>query len=67
MTDRTIDVVSQRRKMTATEAKQLIERTIPIGRLITPEEVAAVVLYLCSPEAAAITGHAIAVDGGETQ
>ena len=28
----------------------------PIGRLITPEEVAAAVLFLCSPEAAAVTG-----------
>jgi NAD(P)-dependent dehydrogenase (short-subunit alcohol dehydrogenase family) len=37
----------------------------PIGRLITPDEVAAAVLYLCSPEAAAVTGTTIAVAGGE--
>jgi NAD(P)-dependent dehydrogenase (short-subunit alcohol dehydrogenase family) len=37
----------------------------PIGRLIRPEEVAAAVLYLCSPEAAAVTGTTLAVAGGE--
>ena len=37
----------------------------PIGRLIRPEEVAAAVLYLCSPAAAAVTGTTLAVAGGE--
>jgi NAD(P)-dependent dehydrogenase (short-subunit alcohol dehydrogenase family) len=37
----------------------------PIGRLIRPEEVAASVLYLCSPEAAAVTGTTLTVAGGE--
>ena len=37
----------------------------PIGRLIRPEEVAAAVLYLCSPQAAAVGGAALAVAGGE--
>jgi len=36
----------------------------PVGRMGTPEEVAAVVLFLCADEAAFITGHALAVDGG---
>jgi NAD(P)-dependent dehydrogenase (short-subunit alcohol dehydrogenase family) len=38
----------------------------PLKRLIRPEEVAASVLYLCQPEAAAVNGQALAVDGGET-
>jgi NAD(P)-dependent dehydrogenase (short-subunit alcohol dehydrogenase family) len=37
----------------------------PIGRLIRPAEVAAAVLYLCLPEAAAVTGTTLAVAGGE--
>jgi NAD(P)-dependent dehydrogenase (short-subunit alcohol dehydrogenase family) len=36
----------------------------PFGRLVTPEEVAAAVLYLASPAAGATTGTALAVDGG---
>ena len=67
MTDRTLEAVAHRRNTTTTGAREILERTIPIGRLIRPDEVAAAVLYLCSPEAAAITGHALAVDGGETQ
>jgi len=41
------------------------ERDTPIGRLIRPQEVAAAVLYLCSPEAAAVTGTTLVLGGGE--
>ncbi len=37
----------------------------PLGRLISPEEVAAAVLFLCSREAAAVTGTTLAISGGE--
>ena len=37
----------------------------PLGRLITPEEVAAAVLFLCSPAAGAVTGTTLSVAGGE--
>ena len=36
----------------------------PIGRLIEPTEVAALVSWLCSPAASAVTGANLAVDGG---
>jgi NAD(P)-dependent dehydrogenase (short-subunit alcohol dehydrogenase family) len=43
--------------------KQLSEYQ-PVGRMGTPEEVAALALYLCSDEASFITGQAYPIDGG---
>ena len=37
---------------------------IPLGRVGKPEDIAAVVLFLCSQEAAYITGHTLVADGG---
>jgi NAD(P)-dependent dehydrogenase (short-subunit alcohol dehydrogenase family) len=37
----------------------------PLGRLVKPDEVAAAVVFLCSLEAAAITGTALPIAGGE--
>ncbi|MGB9640029.1 MAG: enoyl-[acyl-carrier-protein] reductase FabL [Anaerolineales bacterium] len=46
---------------------QLIKKTIaltPAGRLVTPQDVANVVTFLCTPQASMIRGQIIAVDGG---
>ena len=39
----------------------------PAGRIVTPEDVANVVAYLCTPEAEMIRGQTIVVDGGFTR
>ncbi len=49
----------------AAEARAELARGNPQGRLVEPREVAAAVLFLCGPDAAAMTGQAIAVAGGE--
>jgi NAD(P)-dependent dehydrogenase (short-subunit alcohol dehydrogenase family) len=40
-------------------------KATPLGRLVKPQEIAAAVLYLCSPEASAVTGTTLVVAGGE--
>lgn len=55
----------------ATESNSSVEAVIknrtgdiPLGRLIKPEDIAASVLFFCSPLANMVTGQCIAVDGG---
>jgi NAD(P)-dependent dehydrogenase (short-subunit alcohol dehydrogenase family) len=48
------------------DAMKEILRDQPIGRLGRPEEIASAVLWLCSPSASFVIGHALAVDGGFT-
>jgi NAD(P)-dependent dehydrogenase (short-subunit alcohol dehydrogenase family) len=47
-------------------ARQALVARQPMGRLGTPEEVAAAALYLASDDAAFITGTALVIDGGLT-
>ena len=46
------------------DQKSAILTQIPSGRMGTPEEIAAAVLYLASPEAAYVTGTTLHVNGG---
>jgi NAD(P)-dependent dehydrogenase (short-subunit alcohol dehydrogenase family) len=48
------------------DAMKEILRDQPIGRLGRPEEIATAVLWLCSPGASFVIGHALVVDGGYT-
>src|SRR5262249_17681788 len=56
MTDMTVGLSDQ--------DKDTIHSKIPLGRTGTPEEIAAAVVFLASPEAAYITGQVLSVDGG---
>jgi acetoacetyl-CoA reductase len=38
---------------------------VPLGRLGKPEEIAGLIIYLCSEEAAFVTGANIAINGGQ--
>ena len=44
--------------------REKIFRTIPLGRVGTPEEIAAPILFLCTPQAGFITGEVFNVNGG---
>jgi 2-deoxy-D-gluconate 3-dehydrogenase len=46
--------------------KEEILSRIPLGRLATPQEIAAGVVYLASPSAAMVDGQALVIDGGWT-
>ena len=48
------------------EMFEKLSKTQPIGRMARPEEIAALVLYLCSDEAGFITGCDYPIDGGFT-
>ncbi len=50
--------------MTADLNESELKKTIPAGRFGKPEEVAALVSFLCSDEAAYITGQVISIAGG---
>jgi enoyl-[acyl-carrier protein] reductase III len=36
----------------------------PVGRMVTPDDVAKLVTFLCSPDAEMIRGQTVVVDGG---
>ena len=66
-TDRSRSLLETRAKVRSVPFEQVqseLEHEIPIGRMATPEEVAATIVWLASESAASITGQTILVDGG---
>jgi 3-oxoacyl-[acyl-carrier protein] reductase len=69
-TERLDQMMSDEASRTGETPEEVLERTVArqgIRRLGTPEDVAGLVAFLCSPEARHITGTAISVDGGATK
>ena len=50
----------------AADAKEMMKSNIPLGRYGEPEDVARLMLFLSSDDAAFITGSVYTVDGGST-
>jgi NAD(P)-dependent dehydrogenase (short-subunit alcohol dehydrogenase family) len=67
MTRRTVEKIVEKTSRTAGEARTELESMTPLGRLLEPEEVAAAVVFLASPEAAAMNGQSLVLDGGGLQ
>ena len=65
MTDAAIARIVVKTGRTAEDARRSLEQMNPQKRLVQPDEVAAVALFLAGEKAGAITGQAYNVDGGE--
>ncbi|HEY7779638.1 MAG TPA: SDR family NAD(P)-dependent oxidoreductase [Ktedonobacterales bacterium] len=64
MTDANVAAIAARTGRSADDVRAELERTSPQRRLIAPEEVGAVAVFLAQESSAGITGQAINVDGG---
>ncbi len=64
LVDTMMDVRSAEQGITKEEMMAKFERPIPIGRANTPEDIAAMAVFLASPGARNITGQCYNVDGG---
>jgi len=69
-TDRALELAAHRSKKDGLPVEQILEekaREIPAGRLGEPDEIGAATAFLCSRQAAYITGTSLVVDGGLTR
>jgi NAD(P)-dependent dehydrogenase (short-subunit alcohol dehydrogenase family) len=64
MTGASVSNIAARTGMPESKAREALENTSPQKRLIEPEEVAAIVVFLAQDISRGITGQAINIDGG---
>ncbi|MCP2260694.1 Short-chain dehydrogenase [Streptoalloteichus tenebrarius] len=67
MTRRAVRRIAETTGRDETAAEAALARMSPLGRLLEPEEVAFAVAFLAAPEAAAVNGQALVLDGGGIQ
>lgn len=60
-----IEAITSKTGITSEQALAQLVQDNPQGRLITPDEVAAAVIYLCGPGSQSITGQSLLINGGE--
>jgi NAD(P)-dependent dehydrogenase (short-subunit alcohol dehydrogenase family) len=62
---RSAETIAAKTGRSVGEARAELARSNPMGRLVTPEEVASAVAFLALPSAGAVTGQALVIAGGE--
>ena len=67
MTARSVERIAATTGRSAEEGEAALARSSPLGRLLEPEEVAFAVAFLAAPEAGAINGQTLILDGGGIQ
>jgi NAD(P)-dependent dehydrogenase (short-subunit alcohol dehydrogenase family) len=65
--ERTLDNIVQKTGSSREQAAAHLRSTNPQDRFVEPEEVAAMVRFLCLPGSESITGQSLALAGGEIQ
>jgi NAD(P)-dependent dehydrogenase (short-subunit alcohol dehydrogenase family) len=64
MTDASVARIVEKTGVPAGDVRRRLEDMSPQKRLMTADEVAALVVFLCGDEARGITGQALSLDGG---
>ncbi len=64
MVEQTVQNIMQKTGRSREEAVASLVKDVPMARMVTPEEVASLVVFLASSQAAAITGQGLNIDGG---
>jgi NAD(P)-dependent dehydrogenase (short-subunit alcohol dehydrogenase family) len=67
MTQRSVETIMRTTGRDEASSVAALAKAAPLGRLLDPHEVAACILWLASPEAAAVNGQAMVLDGGGIQ
>lgn len=67
MTDASVARMEEKTSLDADAAREWLANVVPLGRLLEPSEVAHAVAFLASPQAGAINGQSVILDGGGLQ